>query len=198
MRRIVLIRHGRTEANDLRLYYGSTDLPLSGNGRRALLALRAKGGYPSAEGFSVYTTGLRRTEETLSLLYGSVPHRPAPGLREVDFGAFEMRSYEELKNDPAFLRWCEGDNEKNVPPGGESWEQMTKRVLAAFSSLLETGEDLLIVGHGGPIAAIMESLFPEEGKNRWQWQPANGEGYEIMLTGTPGWRAIPERGEDHG
>lgn len=194
----MLLRHGRTEANDRRLYCGSTDLPLSEDGRQALLALRAGGGYPSAEGFSVYTTGLRRTEETLSLLFGPVAHRAAPGLREVDFGAFEMRGYGELKNDPAFQRWCQGDNEKNVPPGGESGEQMTKRVLAAFSALLETGEDLLIVAHGGPIAAIMESLFSEEGKNRWQWQPANGEGYEIMLTGTPGWRAIPEKGEDHG
>ncbi len=198
MRRVVLIRHGRTEANDRRLYCGASDLPLSGPGREALLALRARGGYPSVDGFAVYTTGLRRTEETLELLFGPMPHRTAPGLREVDFGAFEMRGYEELKDDPAFRRWCEGDNEKNVPPGGESGEQMTERVRAAFFSLLETGEDLLIVSHGGPIAAVMEALFPEEGRNRWQWQPANGEGYEITLSETPLWRAIPERGEDHG
>ena len=40
-------------------------------------------------------------------------------------------------------------------------------------------ENTVIVTHGGVIAAIMASLFPEEGKNRYQWQPKPGEGYAI-------------------
>ena len=32
MRRLVLIRHGRTEGSDRRLYYGETDLPLTPEG----------------------------------------------------------------------------------------------------------------------------------------------------------------------
>ena len=96
--------------------------------------------------------------------------------REVNFGAFEMQSYEQLKDMPAYQKWLEGDNERNVPPDGESGEQMRRRVLEAFS---EIREDTVLVAHGGVIAAIMEHLFPEENKNRYQWQPAPGRGYRI-------------------
>ena len=53
---------------------------------------------------------------------------------------------------------------------------MTGRALKAFQRLTE---DTVVITHGGVIAAIMESLFPQEGKNRYQWQPAPGHGYKI-------------------
>ena len=51
---------------------------------------------------------------------------------------------------------------------------MKQRVLNAFS---EIQEDTVLVCHGGVIAAIMEHLFPNEGKSRYEWQPKNGKGY---------------------
>jgi alpha-ribazole phosphatase len=51
---------------------------------------------------------------------------------------------------------------------------MTRRVLAAFSEIMD---DTCLVTHGGVIAAIMAHLFPDAGKNRYQWQPRNGHGY---------------------
>ncbi len=91
--------------------------------------------------------------------------------REVDFGIFEMCSYDQLKKRPDYQSWLAGDNEVNIPPNGESGEYMKMRVLEAFS---EIREDTCILTHGGVIAVIMEHLFPEEGKNRYQWQPQNG------------------------
>jgi len=72
--------------------------------------------------------------------------------------------------------WLTGDNESNVPPEGESGEQMKERVLAAFS---EIKEDACIITHGGVIAAIMAHLFPEEERNLYEWQPCPGRGYRI-------------------
>lgn len=192
MKRIVLIRHGLTEANERRLYCGATDIPLSETGREALRVLRSRGGYPELGECRVYTSGFLRTEETLFELFGPAEHTPVFELREMDFGAFEMRGYEDLKKDPEFLAWCEGDNEQNVAPGGESGAQMEKRVLAAFESLLKQDQDLLLISHGGPIAAIMASLFPGEGKNRWQWQPRNGEGYCVLVGDKNTWDPIPK------
>lgn len=169
--RLYLIRHGKTEANERHLYCGSTDLPLSDAGREEL-----KGHRYDISNVRFITSGMKRTNETLELLFGPVPYDADPRFREVDFGLFEMHSYDELRDDPAYQRWITGDNESNIPLGGESGIQMKQRVIAALNDI---GEDTCIVTHGGVIAAIMEHLFPEENKNRYQWQPKNGCGYVI-------------------
>ena len=175
--KIVLIRHGRTEANERRLYCGSTDLPLSEGGRETLRASRLL--IPPVERY--ITSGMARCDETLRLLCGDVPRQVRRGFREIDFGAFEMHSYEELKDDQAYQIWISGDNEANVPPCGESGDQMRRRVRRAFARVCRQGRDALIVTHGGVIAAIMSDLFPGEGRSRYEWQPQPGRGYLIPM-----------------
>lgn len=194
VRRVYLLRHGATEANENRLYCGASDLPLSEGGRAELARLKAIGKYPDAGRLRLYTSGMLRAEQTLRLLFGELPHTAIAQMREIDFGAFELRAYEELKDVPEYLDWIAGENEKKRCPGGESGAEMEARVLAAFGRLLQTEGDFLVVTHGGPIAAIMSRLFPAEGKNRYEWQPAAGRGYEIRLEGTRtlGYRAIPQ------
>ena len=168
---IYLIRHGKTEANEKRLYCGSTDTSLSKTGRGELAQL-----HYDIENVRFLTSGMKRTNETLHILFGDVPYEVDSRFREVDFGIFEMRNYEELKDTLDFQAWLTGDNEANIPPCGESGLQMKKRVLAALS---EIREDACIITHGGVIAAIMEQLFPDENKNRYEWQPQPGHGYAI-------------------
>ena len=169
--KVYLIRHGKTEANEKRLYCGSTDLPLSEMGREELKKL-----HYDIPNVRFLTSGMKRANETLHILFGNVPFEEDHRFREVDFGIFELRGYEELKELPAYQAWISGDNERNVPPGGESGEHMRKRVLEAFS---EIREDTILVAHGGVIAAIMEHLFPNEKKSRYEWQPQNGCGYVV-------------------
>ena len=114
MSRLYLIRHGNTEANERHLYCGSTDLPLSENGIDALIKLKDK--YSSIKNVAFATSGMLRTEQTLEILFGNVPHSRLPAFREVDFGDFEMHSYEELKELPAYQKWITGDNESNLTP----------------------------------------------------------------------------------
>ena len=169
---IYLIRHGKTEANEKHLYCGSTDLSLSDAGKEELRHLHYE-----INNVRFLTSGMKRTNETLKLLFGDVPYEVDSRFREVDFGIFEMHSYEELKDTLEYQTWLTGDNEANIPPRGESGLQMKARVLQAFS---EIKEDTCIITHGGVIAAIMEYLFPGEGKNRYEWQPKPGHGYCIV------------------
>ena len=168
---IYLIRHGKTEANEKHLYCGSTDLPLSEAGKEELYKLKCH-----IKDVRFLTSGMKRTEETLHILFGNVPYEVETRFREVDFGVFEMRSYDELKNTPEYQAWLTGDNEANIPPQGESGSQMKTRVLEAFSQIRE---DTCIITHGGVIAAIMAHLFPQEGKNRYEWQPRPGHGWAV-------------------
>ena len=193
MSRIILIRHGSTEANEKFLYCGSTDIPLSESGRKALAEKRQKGGYPDVSGFRVMTSGMRRTEETLHCLFGELAHEKIPELREISFGDYEMQDYYALEKVPGFLDWLSHSDEQ-APPHGESGNAMRQRVLQAFYSLAESGDDLLLVVHGGTIVHIMSELFPAEQKGRYDWQPSGGEGYEIEYENgrAKAYRRIPE------
>ncbi len=173
--KLFLLRHGLTEANARRLYYGKTDLPLSPEGRRLLKAAKKP---PAAAAY--YTSGLRRTEETLALLCPGAAHSVIPELREMDFGRFEMHSYEELKDDPDFVRWCTGDNERNRCPDGESAAEVTQRALRALRPILLAGQDALCVTHGGVIAGLLSTWF---GGGRFDWTPAPGSGYCVEFCG---------------
>lgn len=174
MSALYLIRHGKTAANEAHLYCGSSDLPLSPAGEAELRQLRYH--LPPAR---FLTSGMKRTEQTLSILFGQVPHRTEPDFREIDFGRFELHSYEELKDDPQYQAWLTGDNRQNIPPEGESGAQMEARVLAALARLEAEDVPTILITHGGVIACIMETLFPEENKNRYQWQPKPGHGYAV-------------------
>lgn len=190
IREIILVRHGRTIANEEHLYCGRTDLPLSEKGRRELIELAPLyAGYCTPD-TSFYTSGMKRTDETLRILFGECDFHTEAGLRELDFGVFEGRGYEELRTDPAYLKWISGDNERNSCPGGESGERMKVRVLRAFERILEEdpSERIVIVTHGGPIAAILEELFPDESGSRYDRQPACGE--SVVLRRERRWTRI--------
>lgn len=175
--KLTLIRHGQTEGTVRNLYYGSTDLPLTEAGVACLRRAAKTYCWPKAEVY--YTSGMLRTEQTFSILYPGQEHGVLPGLREIDFGVFEMRSYEQLRDDPQFQAWITGDVEKNVCPGGESGEQTTHRALAEIQRLLEQGKDAVCVLHGGVIAGLMGSWFPEG--NRYTWSPEPGSGFTVTF-----------------
>lgn len=181
---VYLIRHGRTIANEQWLYCGQSDPPLTEGGIEELKQKKDKGGYPSIKGLKVYTSGLLRTEQTLETLFGNVPHKALPDMMEINFGDFEMKSYEMMKEDPEYIAWCEGDNEANIPPGegAESGYMMRDRVFKCFDELLAKKEDMLIVSHGGPITWLFMRYVPDTGKNWYELHPGNGEGFRFEFS----------------
>lgn len=192
--RICLIRHGITEGNQRRLYYGHSDIPLSDEGKAELAQLAASGLYPDSENASFYTSGLLRTEQTLEIIYGSREHEAIGDLREINFGRFEMKSYEELKEQKDYIAWISGDMTNVGPPEGESTGQFADRIKSGFGELMKRhqlkvlslrhkAEEALSVAvcHGGSISVIMEILYPGVKENFYQWIPDPGHGYILYL-----------------
>lgn len=175
--KLYLIRHGNTIANEQRLYYGSTDIPLSPTGVSTILALKDEGIYPDVTTF--YTTGLKRTNQTLSLIYGDVPYQIITDLAEYHFGEFEMKSYADLVNLPAYQNWIEDTLDTVLCPGGESKKMFKNRVIHAFETLVykqANASAACCICHGGVIATLMEHYVPDQ-QNFYEWQPAPGHGY---------------------
>ncbi len=183
---ICLIRHGMTEANERRLYCGSSDLPLSANGRAALMKKRVEGEYPAAAQGLLISSGMRRCNETAELLFGRAPDRIAEDLREIDFGAFELHSYDELCADPAYQSWITDESGEAAPPEGEPSNAFKKRVIAAMKDI---PDNAVIICHGGVIACLMAHWFPEEGRHMYAWQPEFGSGY--LIDGIKSYTKIP-------
>ena len=174
--KLTLIRHGVTEGNMKKLYYGSTDLPLLPCSVMKLHAMAESGGYPTAPHY--YTSGMLRTEQTFRALYGGVPHRGLRDMREIDFGDFEMKTYQELSGTEAYQKWITGDNEANVCPNGESGDQVTMRALHCLAPIIAAGEDAVVITHGGVIGGLMQHWFLAV-NGRYSFTPEPGTGYTV-------------------
>lgn len=192
--RICLIRHGITEGNKNRLYYGHSDIPLAQEGVEELTKLAEEGIYPYDEDADFYTTGLKRTEQTLSIIYGSREHSCIQLMREMNFGEYEMKSHHELKELEEYMVWKKDHSGKLAPPGGESLSAFAERVAKGFADFrkkhalkelsmrhLEKEAMSVIVCHGGSISAVMNSIYPEQDGNFFRWIPSPGHGYLLTL-----------------
>jgi len=177
---IHIVRHGKTVANEQKLYCGATDISLSENGIAELNEFRQMRIYPHMPQI-FFTSGLKRTEETLDILYGTVPRAPLLNLAEFNFGCFEMKSYEMLKDNPSYQTWITDEDGSFTCPGGESRHGFNIRILEGYKQLLHhANAEALLITHGGVIATLMEYLFPNI-RNFYEWQPKPGRGYTINV-----------------
>ena len=175
---VYLLRHGKTTYNEERRYQGVSDPPLSAAGRRALSRAKL---CPSR----VYVSPLKRAVETTELLFPEAEQIPVPGLREMNFGRFEGRTYQEMAEDPDYQAWVAGGC-VDACPGGESRSEASQRICTAFEELIDKEqEQLVVVAHGGTQMAILERYGCPE-RDYYQWQSTNGGGF--LLDGGD-WRA---------
>lgn len=182
MRRLYLLRHSLTAANEKRLYSGSVDLPLSPAGRA--LAESTGKGRPLPDCECYVSSGMRRATETLFLLTGHAPDAVLPDLREMNFGAFELRSYDDMLKDADFIRWIEDPTGEVRCPGGECANGFRARVLRGGTALLALPhESVLAVCHGGTIVNLMQAWFPDVQRHFYEWQPRACGGYGIDIDG---------------
>lgn len=180
---LLLIRHSITAGNLARKYVGRTDEALCAEG--VALAKEAAGRFPGVQ--RVYSSPMRRCRETAALLFPGLEPVMIGGLRETDFGKFEGKSYDELKDDPDYVRWLDSGGEGPVP-GGESKAEASERTMLAFGDVLidlmngDWVERAAIVAHGGTIMTVMSALgLPE--REYYGWQVKNCGGFLVKLEG---------------
>jgi probable phosphoglycerate mutase len=145
---LYLMRHGRAGPPGILL--GRTDLPLSPSGEAEALAWRPFfSAYPVD---AVWTSPLLRARCTAELLLG--PDAPPPEVveefREISLGAWEgLDSRQARALDPRLWE-ARGTDPAQAPPGGESFADLSRRVLPAFAALhrrVRTLRAALLVAH---------------------------------------------------
>ena len=92
---LILIRHLKTPGNEKRQYIGSTDEELS---EQEVLNFKQRykiDSYPQVQ--QVIVSPMKRCIQTAELIYPEVQIQQESLLKECDFGIFEGKTYEELK-----------------------------------------------------------------------------------------------------
>ena len=91
--------------------------------------------------------------ERLALRW-NIEWEPTTELREMHFGEWEGRHYDEIDaaDNLRWRRWCE-DWRNEAPPGGESVEQLTNRVSSWLARKAPSERDVLVT-HAGVIRVL--------------------------------------------
>ncbi|MDE7243389.1 MAG: histidine phosphatase family protein [Oscillospiraceae bacterium] len=172
---IYLLRHGETAYNMEKRYLGSSDISLSAKG---LAELTPAGFSPE----KVYVSPLRRTWETAGALFPAARQIVIDDFREMDFGIFEGKTYQEMACLPEYQAWIDGYCLGKIP-GGEQKTDFCRRTCEAFVKLVNQtldagGEQLVIVAHGGTQMAVMER-FVRPVRDYFSWNGPNGGGFVL-------------------
>lgn len=182
--KLYLIRHGKTYCNEMQLYCGKSDINLTETGIEELRESTKKNIYPQCDFY--FTSGAKRANQTIEILCPGNKYNILAKFFEYDFGDFELKSYEELKLLKEYTGWID-DKEGNIKcPNGESRAEFRKRIKEGFTELIEyfikeNIETAFGVTHGGSIGMLLEMLYDDK-KKFYEWQPKNGEGYELTIT----------------
>ena len=180
MIKFYLIRHSITKGNLEKRYIGAkTDEPLCKAGYELLKEKH----YPKVE--KVIASPMKRCIETAQLLFPDTQIQIEESLRECDFGEFENKNYQELKDNPKYQEWI--DSMATLAfPGGESPQQFKDRCIAGFDKMVDTCirrhyRNVAMVVHGGTIMSILEQYGVPQ-KSYYDWRVENGCGYHLYLS----------------
>lgn len=195
-RRLFLVRHGETTGQSSIRYYGSTDLPLSEEGKQQMLELGTCLAATGVRFDLAITSALQRSREAAGLIAPNVCVRPLAEFNEIHFGDWEGLTEEEIRTlDPqAHAEWRRSPETFHYPRG-ESVALFRSRVCDAFEMLLPLlPESTLFVAHKGVIRTVLERLLPSRserlgltiGLGSVQVLSQSPEGWEpLVLDATP-------------
>lgn len=158
--RIILVRHGETDANLERRVQGHLDTPLNARGEEQateLAKLLTKGERIDA----IFTSPLQRASKTAEILSdGRIPIIPFKELMERDMGPIEGM----LHKDAIAKR--KEDELPSLLCYGENIDQLTERLIAGYKMVQEYAQahgykTVVIVSHGSALGNLLPKLVRE-------------------------------------
>jgi broad specificity phosphatase PhoE len=164
---IYYVRHGLTDWNVQQRLQGRHDVPLNPQGRvqavkcgEILRDLLARDGR-AAEDLDYVASPLIRARTTMELMrttlgLDAAGYRVDERLAEIAFGEWEGLTYAQvMARDHDVVAKRESDKWGFLPPGGESYAQVTLRMRAWHETVVK---DTVVAAHGGTARALVAHL----------------------------------------
>ena len=150
--KIYLIRHGETDYNKQRLFYGMTDISINPQGIDQALLLREKL-VALPQQTPIFTSSLKRTVETAKLIFPKHKLTQLSEFNEKSFGLWEGLNADQIQ--------------EKFPDEWTAYAVFKQRALSCFEKLLDLQQEaIVIVGHLGVLRVILAEYFPE--KSFWE------------------------------
>jgi alpha-ribazole phosphatase len=158
---VYLLRHGDSRPDTVRRFIGRRDSPLNETGRaQAEFWRRELSRIPFSR---ICCSGMKRSVETARIIGRRIkaPLTILPGLAEIDLGSWDGMPVSEIRRlFPQEYDRRGADLAGYRPPGGESFCDLSARVVTVFEGVVQhSAGNLLIVGHAGVNRVILCHLL---------------------------------------
>jgi broad specificity phosphatase PhoE len=190
-RRVVLLRHGRTEWNATGRFQGQLDSPLDLIGRAQAAA--AAVAVAPMQFDALVSSDLARaldTAEAVSAESG-VAVDLDPRLREIDLGEWQGLTRAEAREQfpEEYARWQAGEDARRG--GGETYAEVGARSVACVYDWLDRlgpGSLMVAVTHGGTARATIGTLLEMAPDSWWRLAPLSNCRWSLLADMGRGWR----------
>lgn len=161
--KLYLVRHGETDWNLENKIQGRTDTPLNENGRRQARELADKVSRELGGIRKIYSSRQKRALETAQIIGRKLAVDPIAyqGLEEMSLGEWEGYTWKQVREVfPQEYQIWHQNRRYQVPPGGESYQQLLDRLLPALDAIIrKEDQDILIVTHSALIMTLMSYIY---------------------------------------
>jgi probable phosphoglycerate mutase len=164
--KVVLVRHGQSEANSMGVLQGHMNSPLTDRGRLQAIDLAQRMISMGFHSFDrIYSSDLIRAAETAVIIGEKLKINDiiyTPWLRELDLGIFVGRKWDQLQlEEKAFLESIWSNHSKQIP-NGESINSLINRLQQFLNEICELNPQpslLLVITHGGPLRHLLRTIL---------------------------------------
>lgn len=186
MKTLYLLRHGETICNRERRFYGSLESELTDQGRKQARQQRKL--MESFEPEVIYTSGLKRAQETATIAFPKRELLKRDVFNEKGFGLWEGLTADEIEDrDPVnWVRWLEAPFDY-CPPQAESFIDFKTRVQSGLVEILAREEaTIVLVAHLGVLRLLIQNLTDPH-RSFWDIEVPQGR-VLVLEESLVGWR----------
>lgn len=191
LRRVVLLRHGRTEWNATGRFQGQLDSPLDLIGRAQAVA--AAVAVAPMQPDALVSSDLARALDTAKVVSAEAGPDIAidPRLREIHLGEWQglTRAEARARFPDEYARWQTGEDARRG--GGETYAEVGARAAECVHEWLDrlgSGALLVAVTHGGTARATIGTLLDMTPDSWWRLAPLSNCRWSLLADMGRGWR----------
>ncbi|MGX7025142.1 histidine phosphatase family protein [Vagococcus hydrophili] len=157
-RKIYLIRHGETDLNKKKCFYGSLDVSINDTGKQQ--AQKLKVDFKEINVATIFVSDMKRAKETAEIIFPKQTKIVKANLSEKGFGKWEGLNANQIEASypKEWQKWLDEPFDY-TPPEAEKFKEFRKRVLRVYREIIQTTTgDIAIVCHLGVIRTIVSEV----------------------------------------